>query len=164
MEAHINSGGVDGDDGSGLETEIDGMIGLLAGDADQAVVQFAMAGLRASGPAAFWRLAAAIRTTEDASLRLRAIEVLGLSCRSHIEPVAILAGIWEDLVDPVARESIRRFLFTALDERALNLGFSRPEPQPEPRVRKKPRRAASSRGLKLVTKAILPPPGEVVDT
>jgi hypothetical protein len=93
MEAPINTGGEVGDDVSGLDREIDRLIVLLAGDADQAVYQSAMFTLLGFGPAAFGQLAEAMYATEEDQLHLRAIEVLGLACKSHFEPNAILAAV-----------------------------------------------------------------------
>jgi hypothetical protein len=53
MEARIDTGGDESDLRSGLENEIDRLIALLSGDADQAVVQSAKFTLLGLGPAAF---------------------------------------------------------------------------------------------------------------
>jgi hypothetical protein len=109
MEARIDTGGDEGDGGSGLGCEIGRLIVLLAGDADQAVYQFAMFTLVNLAPAAFRQLTATMCTTADDRLHLRAIEVLGLACKSHFEPNAILAAVCRTeaahdlLVSPIPR-------------------------------------------------------------
>jgi hypothetical protein len=96
MEVRVETGGEDMDDVSGLDIEIDRLIILLTGDADQAVVQSAIFSLLGLGPAAFGQLTATIYTTGDHRLRLRAIEVLGLSCQSRHGAIAILAAVVSD--------------------------------------------------------------------
>jgi hypothetical protein len=127
-----------------LEREIDRLLGLLAGDEEQAVVQSAMFTLLGFGPAAFRQLTATIYTTEDDRLRLRAIEVLGLSSQSHHGAIPILIAAWGVLVDPSARAAIHRAQCATLLILSLRCGHSRPESGR--RGRRGSRRAASPRG------------------
>jgi hypothetical protein len=86
METLIETGDQAGDDVSGLDREIDRLIGLLAADEEQAVVQSTMFTLVGIGPLAFGRLSRAMYETADDRLRIRTIEVLGVCCLSHPEP------------------------------------------------------------------------------
>jgi hypothetical protein len=106
MEARIDTG----DDGSGLEREIDRLIGLLAGHEEQAVVSSAMITLVNLGPAAFVRLTAAMWATEDDHHRIRTIEVLGVCCLSHPEAVSVLVAALNVVVEPRALGAIQRAL------------------------------------------------------
>jgi hypothetical protein len=103
MEAQIETGGQVGDDVSGLDREIDWLIGLLATDEDLAVIQSAIFTLVGIGPPAFVPLSEALYETEDVRLRVRTIEVLGISSLSHTEAIAILVAAWRGLVEPRAR-------------------------------------------------------------
>jgi hypothetical protein len=161
MEAPIDTCGDEGEDGSVLEREIDRPIVLLAGDADQAVVQFAMFALLGLGPEAFGQLTATMYTTEDDRPSIRAIEDLGLACQSHSKPIAIIASAWGVLVDPGAREAIRRLLSATRDTLALRCGFSRREREREGRIGS--RRASSSRSREALTEAILSPSDDAAD-
>jgi hypothetical protein len=110
MEAYINTGSEDGDNDSGLEREIDRLIGLLDGDEDQVVEQSAMFTLDGIRPPAFGPLSEAMYETEDDRLRIRTSEVLGISSLSHPEAVASLVATWGVLVEPRARGAIQRAL------------------------------------------------------
>jgi hypothetical protein len=114
---------------SGLDNEIDRLIGLLADDKDQQVAQSAMFRLVGIGPAAFGQLEGAMYETDDDRLRVRTIEVLGLSCKSHPEAVSILVAAWWVLVEPCARGTIERALFATLLNLLLRHGVSQPEPK-----------------------------------
>jgi hypothetical protein len=94
MEAGIDLVGGDGNDASGLDREIDRLIVLLAGDEERAVVQSVVFTLLGLGPAAFGQLTEAIYTTEDGQLRLRTIEVMGLSSQSRHGTIPILIAAW----------------------------------------------------------------------
>jgi hypothetical protein len=159
MEARVETGG---DDRSMLDIEIDRLIGLLAADENQAIVSAAMILLVKLGPAAFARLTAAMWTTEDDRLRIRAIEVLGVCCLSHPEAQAILIVSLKVVVEPRALGAIRR----ALCATSHILALMDRDPQSEPRRggRKKPRAAAPPLGPKPVTEASHPPPGEAADS
>jgi hypothetical protein len=158
MEARIETGSEDGDEMSGLGREIDRLIGHLADDEVQAVVQSAMFTLVGIGPAAFGRLSQTMYEAADDRLRIRTIEVLGLYSQAHPEAVAILVAAWGVLIDPRARGAIERALFATLLILILRHGNSQPEPTRG--GRKGSRRTAPSRGRKAVTEAALPPPGE----
>jgi hypothetical protein len=95
MEVRVETGGEDMDDVSGLDIEIDRLIILLTGDADQAVVQSAIFSLLGFGPEAFVQLTAT------------AIEVLGRSCQARHGAIAILIAGWGSLVNPSARAAMR---------------------------------------------------------
>jgi hypothetical protein len=158
MEPRIATGGDDGDAGSGPEREIDRLIGLLAEDEEPAVVRAAMLTLIGLGPPAFGPPSEAMYEVEGDQLRVRTIEVLGLSYLSHPEAVAILVAAWSVLVEPRARGAIQRAMFSTLLILILRCGDTQPEP---PRGgRKGARRASSSRGRKAAAGAALPPPGE----
>jgi hypothetical protein len=129
MKAQIETGGQAGDDGSVLDIEIDRLIGLLAADEDQAVVQSAIFRLVGIGPPAFGPLSEALYETEDVLLRLRTIVVLGISSLSHPEAVASLVAEWGVLVDPSARAAIERALCATLLILSLRCGNSQPEPE-----------------------------------
>jgi hypothetical protein len=107
MEARVETGG---DARSMLDIEIDRLIGLLAADEKQAIVSSAMIILVNLEPAAFARLTAAMWTTEDDRLRIRTIEVLGISSLSHPEAVSALAAAWGVVIEPRARGAIQRAL------------------------------------------------------
>jgi hypothetical protein len=158
MEARIEMDGEDGHDASGLEREIDRLIGLLAADEEPAVVQSAMLMLVGIGPAAFGQLSQRMYKTADDRLRIRTIEVLGLSCQAHPEAVAILVSAWSVLVEPRAQGAIERALFATLVILILRHGV--PQPEPLRGGRNGTRRAASSRARKVATGAVLPPPNE----
>jgi hypothetical protein len=116
------------DDGSGIEREIEWLIGLFVADSNQAVVQSARFTLLGLGPAAFGQLTTMMYATEDDRLRLRAIEVLGLSSQSHHGAIPILIAAWGVLVDPSARAAIQRALCATLLILSSRCGNSRPEP------------------------------------
>jgi hypothetical protein len=156
MEPRIEAGGDDGDAGSGLDNEIDRLIGLLADDKDQQVAQSAMFRLVGIGPAAFGRLEEAMYETADGRLRIRTIEVLGLSCLSHPEAVSILVAAWWVLVEPGARGTIERVLFATLLGLLLRHGVSQRGP--------KFRGRKGSRGGMAVTEAFLRPHGDAADS
>jgi hypothetical protein len=83
IEARIET---DGDLGAVLDIEIDRLVGLLAGDEEQAVVKSAMIKFMGFGPATFVKLTATMYTTEDDRLRIRAIEVLGSAASPTPKP------------------------------------------------------------------------------
>jgi hypothetical protein len=146
------------DDVSGPDREIDRLIGLVAEDEEQSVARSAMFALIGIGSAAFGRLTLTMYETADVRLRIRTIEVLGLSCLSHPEAVAILVAVRSVLVEPRARGAIERALFATLLILILRCGDTQVEPAPG--GRKGARRASSSRGRRDVAGVALPPPGE----
>jgi hypothetical protein len=158
MEARIEMGGEDGDEMSGLDHEIKRLIGLLADGENQQDAQSAMFTLVGIGPAAFGRLTQTMYETADDRLRIRTIEILGLSCRCHPEAIAILVAAWGVLVESRARGVIERALFATLLILLARNGVSQPEPTHV--GRKGVRRASSSRGRMAVAESALPPPAE----
>jgi hypothetical protein len=161
MEARIEMGGEDGDEMSGLDHEIKRLIGLLADGENQQDAQSAMFTLVGIGPAAFKQLTEAMYETADDRLRIRTIEILGLSCLCHPEAIAILVAAWGVLVEPRARGAIQRALCATL--LLLILRCVDTEPEPPRGSRKGSRRAASTRVRKTGTGANHQPPGDAAD-
>jgi hypothetical protein len=94
--------------------------------------------------------------TADDRLRIRTIEVLGVSYQSHPEAAAILIAAWGVLVEPCSRGTIERALFATLLILVLRRGVSQLEP--------KRRGRKGSRGRKAVKEAILAPACEAADS